>query len=70
LSLFLGNAIGAFVVAEVVRGVFRVDRDKDRLREEVAQFLDDYDGLDDEALDDLLTVFLVRTYPTQQGQDN
>jgi hypothetical protein len=54
---------------------FRVDTDKDRLREEelreeVAHLIEEYDDLDDEALDDLLTEFIVRPYPTQEAQDS
>jgi hypothetical protein len=71
MSLFLWNVVGAVVVmTDAVRGVLRVGPDKDRLREEVAHFIEGYDELDDEALDDLLTAFIVRPYPTQAGQDS
>jgi hypothetical protein len=47
-----------------------VGRDKDRLREEVEHFIEEYDQLDDDALDHLLVVFMRRAYPTKEGQDS
>jgi hypothetical protein len=70
MSGLLWNVVGAFVVADLVRGALRLGPGKDRLREEVAHFIEEYDGLDDEALDDLLTAFIVRPYPTRAGQDS
>jgi hypothetical protein len=43
--------------------------DKDKLREEVEHLIEEYGGLDDEALDELLTAFIVTPYPTREGQN-
>jgi hypothetical protein len=48
----------------------RVSTDKDRLREEVEHFVEEYDGLDEDALDQLLIALMVRSYPTKEGQDS
>jgi hypothetical protein len=47
-----------------------VSADKDRLREEVEHFVEEYEGLDDDALDQLLIALMVRSYPTKEGQDS
>jgi D-mannonate dehydratase len=43
--------------------------DRDKLREEVLHLIEEYDRLDDEALDELLTAFIEKPYPTQEGQN-
>jgi hypothetical protein len=43
--------------------------DKDKLREEVRRFIAEYDQLDNEALEQLLVRFIVKPYPTKEGQD-
>jgi hypothetical protein len=70
LSLFLCNVSGAFAAVALARGVLKVDTDKDKLRDEVMHFIEEYDDIDDEALDDLLIEFIVTPYPTREGQDN
>jgi hypothetical protein len=47
-----------------------VGTDKNRLREEVEHFIDEYDNLDDDALDHLLIALMLRSYPTKEGQDS
>jgi D-mannonate dehydratase len=43
--------------------------EKDKVREEVEHFIEEYDELDEEDLQILLTVFILRTYPTRDAQD-
>lgn len=43
--------------------------DKDKLREEVEHFIEEYEGLDQDALDELLIAMMLRSYPTKEGQD-
>jgi hypothetical protein len=43
--------------------------DDNKLREEVEHFIEEYEELDDEGLDDLLIAFIVKPYPTKEGQD-
>jgi hypothetical protein len=40
------------------------------LREEVEHFIEEYEGLDEDALDELLIALMVRSYPTKEGQDS
>jgi hypothetical protein len=70
LSILLRNISRPFVAVALVQGVFSVDTDKNKLRDEVTHFIEEYDDIDDEALDDLLIEFLVTPYPTREGQDN
>ena len=51
-------------------GASHVDIDKDKRRNEVEHFLRKHMGLDREALDFLLKVFILLSYPTREGQDN
>jgi hypothetical protein len=69
LSLFLRNVMAAFLAADLFGESSSGGTDEDKLRDEVAHFVEEYDELDDEALDDLLTAFIVTPYPTKEAQD-
>jgi hypothetical protein len=47
-----------------------VDADEDKAREEVEHFIEEYDELDDEAIRGLITAFIMKPYPTKEGQDS
>jgi hypothetical protein len=46
-----------------------VGEDKNKLREEVEHFIEEYDELDDERLEDLLITLLLKPYPSRLAQD-
>ncbi|MCW3049043.1 MAG: hypothetical protein JWO74_3327 [Solirubrobacterales bacterium] len=70
LSLFLRDVMGAFVAGDLFGEPSGGGTDRDKLRDEVTHFIEEYDGLDEEALDDLLTELIVMPYPTKEGQDS